>query len=56
MAKIYHCNDCKRSLIAPTINDLMKAVQTHGQRKHNIRSYSQEQLYAIRRRIENYAY
>ncbi len=56
MAKIYHCNECKRDLIAPTTNDLLKIVQTHGQRKHNMRIYSPEQLRAIRRKIEVYAY
>ena len=54
MAKIYHCDKCKRDIIAPSTNEVLKKVQSHDRVKHDIPEYSLARIQAVRRRIEGY--
>ncbi len=54
MGKSYQCNMCGRHIIAPTTNEVLNKVKAHGLQKHQITAYSDNQLVAIKRKIENY--
>ena len=54
MANFYHCNTCRRDIIAPTRNKVLEKVQVHNLQKHQISEHSGTHLHAIRRRIESY--
>lgn len=46
---------CGRNIIAPSMDEAIKKIQSHDNLKHNITSYSFEKLREVRKRIENYA-
>jgi len=54
MGKSYQCNMCGRHIIAPTTNEVLAKVKAHGTQKHQITAFSDTQLTAIKRKIENY--
>ena len=54
MAKIYRCDMCKKDIIAPSMDEMLKKIQVHDKQKHNITQYSSEKLREVRRRIESY--
>jgi len=45
---------CGRDIIAPSMDEILTKIQTHGKQKHNITQYNFEKLREIRRRIESY--
>ncbi len=46
---------CGRDIIAPSMEEVLKKIQTHDKLKHNINQYTSEKLRDVRRRIESYA-